>query len=101
MLAPLIDLFSIYGLLFLDPLRVLEFWITFTGIQLLLAWYAFRLDRESPWVLWAMPVQQFVYRQMMYLVVIESVQTAIQGSRLHWRPIDRRGEVEVEVTRPS
>ena len=75
--------------------------ITFTGIQLLLAWYAFRLDRESPWVLWAMPVQQFVYRQMMYLVVIESVQTAIQGSRLHWRPIDRRGEVEVEVTRPS
>jgi len=93
--APLIDLFSIYGLLFLDPLAILGFWITFTGLQLLLGWYAFRLDRESPRVLWAMPLQQFVYRQLMYLVVVESVLTALQGSRLHWRPIARRGEIEV------
>ena len=95
MLAPLIDIFSIYGLLFLDPLSVLGFWVVFTGLQLLLGWYAFKLDRESPRVLWAMPVQQFVYRQLMYLVVVESVLTAIQGTRLHWRPIARRGEVEV------
>ena len=94
--APLIDLFSIYGLLFLDPWTVLGFWITFTGLQLLLGWYAFRLDHESPRVLWAMPLQQFVYRQLMYLVVVESVLTAIQGSRLHWRPIARRGEIEVK-----
>jgi hypothetical protein len=94
--APLIDLFSIYGLLFLDPWAVLGFWICFTGLQLLLGWYAFRLDRESPRVLWAMPLQQFVYRQLMYLVVVESVLTAIQGSRLHWRPIARRGEIEVK-----
>jgi cellulose synthase/poly-beta-1,6-N-acetylglucosamine synthase-like glycosyltransferase/peptidoglycan/xylan/chitin deacetylase (PgdA/CDA1 family) len=93
--APLIDLFSIYGLLFLDPLAILGFWVTFTALQLLLGWYAFRLDRESPRVLWAMPLQQFVYRQLMYLVVVESVLTAIQGSRLHWRPIARRGEIEV------
>jgi cellulose synthase/poly-beta-1,6-N-acetylglucosamine synthase-like glycosyltransferase/peptidoglycan/xylan/chitin deacetylase (PgdA/CDA1 family) len=99
MLAPLIDLFSIYGLLFLNPLHVLAFWVVFTGLQLMIGWYAFRLDGESPRVLWAMPVQQFVYRQMMYLVVVESVLRAIQGSRLHWRPITRRGEVE--VTRPS
>jgi cellulose synthase/poly-beta-1,6-N-acetylglucosamine synthase-like glycosyltransferase len=94
--APLIDLFSIYGLLFLDPWAVLGFWVCFTGLQLLLGWYAFRLDRESPRVLWAMPLQQFVYRQLMYLVVVESVLTAIQGSRLHWRPIARRGEIEVK-----
>ena len=34
--APLIDLFSIYGILFLDPWTILGFWITFTGLQLLL-----------------------------------------------------------------
>jgi cellulose synthase/poly-beta-1,6-N-acetylglucosamine synthase-like glycosyltransferase/peptidoglycan/xylan/chitin deacetylase (PgdA/CDA1 family) len=94
--APLIDLFSIYGILFLNPLAILGFWVAFTSLQLLLGWYAFRLDRESPWVLWAMPLQQFVYRQLMYLVVIESALTAIQGSRLHWRPIARRGEIEVK-----
>ena len=75
---------------------MLGFWVGFTGLQLLLGWYAFRLDRESPRVLWAMPLQQFVYRQLMYLVVIESVLTAIQGTRLHWRPIARRGEIEVD-----
>jgi cellulose synthase/poly-beta-1,6-N-acetylglucosamine synthase-like glycosyltransferase/peptidoglycan/xylan/chitin deacetylase (PgdA/CDA1 family) len=95
LLAPLIDLFSIYGFIFLNPVGVLAFWAVFTTLQLALGWYAFRLDRESPWVLWAMPLQQFVYRQLMYLVVIESVQTALRGSRLHWRPIARRGEIEV------
>ena len=94
--APLIDLFSIYGIVFLNPWAVLGFWCVFTSLQLLLGWYAFRLDGESPRVLWAMPLQQFVYRQLMYLVVVESVLTAIQGSRLHWRPIARRGEIEVE-----
>jgi cellulose synthase/poly-beta-1,6-N-acetylglucosamine synthase-like glycosyltransferase len=94
--APLIDLFSIYGIVFLDPWAVLGFWCVFTSLQLLLGWYAFRLDGESPRVLWAMPLQQFVYRQLMYLVVVESVLTAIQGSRLHWRPIARRGEIEVK-----
>jgi cellulose synthase/poly-beta-1,6-N-acetylglucosamine synthase-like glycosyltransferase/peptidoglycan/xylan/chitin deacetylase (PgdA/CDA1 family) len=94
--APLIDLFSIYGIVFLNPWAVLGFWCVFTSLQLLLGWYAFRLDRESPRVLWAMPLQQLVYRQLMYLVVVESVLTALQGSRLHWRPIARSGEVEVE-----
>jgi cellulose synthase/poly-beta-1,6-N-acetylglucosamine synthase-like glycosyltransferase/peptidoglycan/xylan/chitin deacetylase (PgdA/CDA1 family) len=95
-LAPLIDLFSIYGLIFLNTLAVLAFWATFTLLQLVLGWFAFRLDRESPRVLWAMPVQQFVYRQLMYLVVVESVLTAIAGTRLYWRPIARRGEIEVK-----
>jgi cellulose synthase/poly-beta-1,6-N-acetylglucosamine synthase-like glycosyltransferase/peptidoglycan/xylan/chitin deacetylase (PgdA/CDA1 family) len=94
--APLIDLFSLYGIVFLDPWVVLGFWCVFTSLQLLLGWYAFRLDRESPRVLWAMPLQQLVYRQLMYLVVVESVLTALQGSRLDWRPIARRGEIEVK-----
>jgi cellulose synthase/poly-beta-1,6-N-acetylglucosamine synthase-like glycosyltransferase/peptidoglycan/xylan/chitin deacetylase (PgdA/CDA1 family) len=95
LLAPLIDLFSLYGLLFLDVREVLAFWVVFTGFQLALGWYAFRLDRESPRVLWSMPLQQFVYRQLMYLVVIESILTAIRGTPLHWRPMSRSGEVEV------
>jgi cellulose synthase/poly-beta-1,6-N-acetylglucosamine synthase-like glycosyltransferase/peptidoglycan/xylan/chitin deacetylase (PgdA/CDA1 family) len=95
LLAPLIDLFSLYGLLFLDAGAVLAFWLAFTGLQLAIGWYAFRLDRESPRVLWAMPLQQFVYRQLMYLVVIESVLSAIRGTHLHWRASPRSGEVEV------
>jgi len=95
LLAPLIDLFSVYGLVFLGAETVGAFWLVFTFLQLALGWYAFRLDRESPRVLWSMPLQQFVYRQLMYLVVIESVLTALRGTPLHWRPISRTGEVEV------
>jgi hypothetical protein len=64
-------------------------------LQVFLGWYAFLLDRESPRVLWAMPLQQFVYRQLMYLVVVESVLSALRGARLRWRPIARSGAIEV------
>jgi cellulose synthase/poly-beta-1,6-N-acetylglucosamine synthase-like glycosyltransferase/peptidoglycan/xylan/chitin deacetylase (PgdA/CDA1 family) len=95
LLAPLIDLFAIYGIVFLDPLPVIGYWLGFNAIQLLLGRYAFRLDRESPRPLWAMPLQQFVYRQLMYLVAIESVISALVGNRIRWQPMERTGDVEV------
>jgi cellulose synthase/poly-beta-1,6-N-acetylglucosamine synthase-like glycosyltransferase/peptidoglycan/xylan/chitin deacetylase (PgdA/CDA1 family) len=95
LLAPLIDVFSVYGLVFLDAAAVASFWLAFIALQAALGWYAFRLDRESPRVLWSMPLQQFVYRQLMYLVVIESVLSAIRGTHLHWRPSQRSGEIEL------
>jgi hypothetical protein len=95
LLAPLIDLFSIYGLLFIGARWVGAYWATFLALQLALGWYAFRLDRESPWPLVAMPFQPLVYRQLMYLVVVESVLSALRGTRQPWRPSDRTGEVEV------
>jgi cellulose synthase/poly-beta-1,6-N-acetylglucosamine synthase-like glycosyltransferase/peptidoglycan/xylan/chitin deacetylase (PgdA/CDA1 family) len=99
LLAPLIDVFSLYGLVFLGTGWVAAYWAAFTALQLVLGGYAFRLDRESRWPLVAMPLQQFVYRQLMYLVVVESVIAALCGTRLRWRRTARRGEVEVEVAR--
>jgi cellulose synthase/poly-beta-1,6-N-acetylglucosamine synthase-like glycosyltransferase len=97
LLAPLIDLFALYGIVFLDPVPVLAYWGGFNVLNLLLALYAFRLDRESPKPLWALPLQQFVYRQLMYLVVIESVISALLGTRIKWQNIERTGDVEVPV----
>ena len=42
-------------------------------------------------------VQQFVYRQLMYLVIIESTVSALVGARAHWRHLIRTGDVEVET----
>jgi cellulose synthase/poly-beta-1,6-N-acetylglucosamine synthase-like glycosyltransferase len=95
LLAPLIDLFSIYGLVFLGARWVGAYWAAFLALQLALGWYAFRLDRESPWSLVAMPLQQLVYRQLMYLVVVESVLSALRGTPQPWRPSHRTGDVEV------
>ena len=95
LLAPLIDLFSLYALVFLGARWVAAYWAGFLALQLALGWYAFRIDRESPWSLAAMPFQQFVYRQLMYLVVVESVLTALRGTHFRWRPSDRTGDVEI------
>jgi cellulose synthase/poly-beta-1,6-N-acetylglucosamine synthase-like glycosyltransferase/peptidoglycan/xylan/chitin deacetylase (PgdA/CDA1 family) len=94
-IAPLIDLFALYGLIFENPLKTTLFWLGFNVLQLAIAFYGFRLDRESPKVLWAMPLQQFVYRQLMYLVIIESTISALIGVRAHWQHIPRTGDVEV------
>jgi len=38
-----------------------------------------------------MPLQQVLYRQMMYLVTIQSVITALLGTRHRWQAINRTG----------
>ena len=91
LLAPAVDVFAVYGLLFQDPLRTAAVWLGFQTLDLLVALYAFRLDGESPRVLWALPVTQFCYRQMMYAVVFQSVATAVAGIRLRWHRMDRYG----------
>jgi hypothetical protein len=55
--------------------------------------YAFRMDGERPGPLWSLPPQQFAYRRLMYLVVIQSVSTAVSGSRLRWRRVERNGSL--------
>lgn len=91
LLAPAVDLYAVYGLLFLDPWRTLAVWAGFQLLDLLVARYAFALDAESPRPLWALPVTQFCYRQLMYAVVIQSLATALTGVRLPWQRIDRYG----------
>jgi len=91
--APLIDIFALYGLLFTDPVRVTIYWLGFNALQLAIAAFAFRIDREPLRVLWAVPLQQFVYRQLMYLVIIESTISALVGVRSGWKNIERTGEI--------
>ncbi|MGI5133596.1 MULTISPECIES: bifunctional polysaccharide deacetylase/glycosyltransferase family 2 protein [unclassified Streptomyces] len=94
LLAPVVDIFAVYGLVFLDPVRIIGLWLAFLLLQLLMGLYAFRLDGERPGPLWSLPLQQFVYRQLMYLVVIQSVFTAVSGSRLRWQRMERYGSLQ-------
>ncbi|MER7768751.1 bifunctional polysaccharide deacetylase/glycosyltransferase family 2 protein [Kitasatospora sp. NPDC096140] len=95
LLAPVVDVFALYGLVFLDPARIIGLWAAFLLVQMLMGAYAFRLDKERLGPLWSLPLQQFVYRQLMYLVVIQSVFTALAGSRLRWQRMQRYGTLRV------
>ncbi|GGJ72067.1 bifunctional polysaccharide deacetylase/glycosyltransferase family 2 protein [Streptomyces brasiliensis] len=97
LLAPVVDIFALYGLVFLDPVRIIGLWLAFLLLQLLMGLYAFHLDGERPGPLWSLPLQQFVYRQLMYLVVIQSVFTAVSGSRLRWQRMERYGSLQAPV----
>jgi cellulose synthase/poly-beta-1,6-N-acetylglucosamine synthase-like glycosyltransferase/peptidoglycan/xylan/chitin deacetylase (PgdA/CDA1 family) len=92
LLAPLVDVFLVYGLLFLDPVQTVAAWATVLGVQLLGAVFAFRMERESLRPLWLLPLQQLVYRQLMYAVLVQAVLSALAGVRLRWQKLRRIGD---------
>ncbi|MER5469594.1 bifunctional polysaccharide deacetylase/glycosyltransferase family 2 protein [Streptomyces sp. NPDC002685] len=91
--APLIDVFTLYSMIFVDFQAALLAWLAVLAVQLICAAYAFRLDREKYRYLAMLPLQQLAYRQMMYLVLIHSCVTALTGGRLRWQKLKRTGEV--------
>ena len=91
LLAPVIDLFALYGILFQNPMESAGVWLAYLGIQVVCAGYALRLDGERMRTLWTLPFQLFAYRQLMYLVVIQSVVALLLGARLKWHRIQRSG----------
>jgi cellulose synthase/poly-beta-1,6-N-acetylglucosamine synthase-like glycosyltransferase/peptidoglycan/xylan/chitin deacetylase (PgdA/CDA1 family) len=91
LVAPIVDVAMIYGLIFLNPVTVTAFWLGFTVLQTLTCGYALRLDHERVRTLWALPLQLVVYRQLLYLVTVQSVITALLGTRQRWQPLRRAG----------
>ncbi|MEV7889479.1 glycosyltransferase [Streptomyces sp. NPDC002817] len=94
LLAPLIDVFLIYGLVFGPTQKTVVAWLGVLAIQLVCAAYAFRLDRERMTHLISLPLQQILYRQLMYVVLLQSWITALTGGRLRWQKLRRTGVVE-------
>ncbi|MCM2575812.1 bifunctional polysaccharide deacetylase/glycosyltransferase family 2 protein [Streptomyces sp. MTZ3.1] len=93
LLSPLIDLFLVYGLVFGPAGRTAVAWLGMLAVQALCAGYAFRLDGERMAPLLALPLQQILYRQLMYVVLLQSWITALSGGRLRWQKLRRTGTV--------
>jgi cellulose synthase/poly-beta-1,6-N-acetylglucosamine synthase-like glycosyltransferase/peptidoglycan/xylan/chitin deacetylase (PgdA/CDA1 family) len=97
--APAVDMYALYGLLFLPIGQVAAVWFGLALVQMATCAYALRLDRESLRPLWVLPLQQVVYRQVMYLVVVQSAVTALTGIRLRWHRLARSGAASEALTR--
>jgi hypothetical protein len=67
-------------------------WCGFVAVQGLTAAIALRLDGERYGPLWTLPLQQVVYRQLMYLVVVQSTVAALVGNRQRWQRMVRTGD---------
>lgn len=77
-----------------DILRPLLYWAAFILLDLSAGVLGMALERKAPWadLAW-LPAQRFGYRQLMYYVVLKSVASAIQGARVGWGRLERRGTV--------
>ncbi|QNE79377.1 glycosyltransferase [Streptomyces finlayi] len=93
LLAPLIDVFLLYGLVFGPTGKTVAAWFGVLVVQAVCAAYAFRLDRERMVHLISLPLQQILYRQLMYVVLLQSWITALTGGRLRWQKLRRTGVV--------
>jgi cellulose synthase/poly-beta-1,6-N-acetylglucosamine synthase-like glycosyltransferase/peptidoglycan/xylan/chitin deacetylase (PgdA/CDA1 family)/spore germination protein YaaH len=79
-----------------DVLRMGIYWIGFTTVDLLCGWIAYRLDvREKRFPALLLLTQRFVYRQLMYGVVIRAVGAATAGLGIGWGKLERTGRVSV------
>ena len=77
-----------------DVLRMGLYWAAFTMIDLVCGWTAYRLDvREKRFPPLLLLSQRFVYRQLMYGVVIRAVGAAMQGLGIGWGKLERTGRV--------
>ncbi|WLQ42796.1 bifunctional polysaccharide deacetylase/glycosyltransferase family 2 protein [Streptomyces laculatispora] len=101
LLAPLIDVFLLYGLVFGPTQKTVAAWLGVLAVQAVCAAYAFRLDRERMTYLISLPLQQILYRQLMYVVLLQSWITALTGGRLRWQKLRRTGAVEAPGSMPS
>ena len=77
-----------------DVLRMGLYWIGFTAVDLACGFAAYRLDRrEKRFPALLLLAQRFVYRQLMYGVVIRAVNAAATGLGIGWGKLERTGRV--------
>lgn len=78
-----------------DVLRMGLYWLAFCAIDVLCGAVAYRLEpRERRYPALLLVAQRFVYRQIMYGVVIRATATAILGPWVGWGKLERSGRVQ-------
>ena len=111
-IAPVVDLTIIWSIVysrFIAPSTshqnswmLLCYWAVFSAVEVAGAALAFRLDKEDKKLLVWLLLQRFVYRQLMYYVIVKSLIFAVRGSLVGWGKLERKGTVQqpVEAARP-
>ena len=77
-----------------DILTMGLYWIVFTGVDIACGAVAYWLDpRERRYPAHLLVAQRFLYRQLMYGIVLNAVSAALRGPRVGWGKLERSGRV--------
>ncbi len=112
-LSPLADLMFVWSLVSIAQTRYahgatyaltsLEQVLTYYAVFLLADWLgamiAFLMEPgEDKALTWLIFIQRFVYRQLMYWVVVRSFKAAVQGRVVGWGKLERKATVSLPVS---
>ena len=100
-LAPLADLLLVLslilsglGIIVADPIHIIVYYLIFSLIDVAGAALAFAFEKENfTKLIWMIP-QRLVYRQLMYYILLKSIQKAIKGELQSWGVLNRTGNVK-------
>ncbi len=77
-----------------DVLMMAVYWLVFTAIDIACGGVAYWLDpREKTYPAHLLVAQRFIYRQLMYWVVIRAVVAALRGPTVGWGKLERTGRI--------
>ena len=103
-IAPVVDLTIVWSLIYSHCIApntshqnasmLIGYWALFSAVEVLGAYVAFRLDKEDKKLLVWLLLQRFVYRQLMYYVIVKSLVFAVRGSLVGWGKLERKGTVQ-------
>ncbi len=77
-----------------DVLRMLTYWLVFVAVDVTAGWIAYRMDpARQRFPALRLVAQRFVYRQLMYGIVLRAVSAALRGRLVGWGKLERSGSV--------
>ena len=96
-ISPFMDIAMIYSLFNGSYVQFGQFYLAMFALEFTAALIALRMERGNlrllPWVFF----QRFLYRQLMYYVVLRALWSALRGSAVGWNKFERTGTARVET----
>ena len=96
LVSPLADLFMIFALVNGNAADVVAYYLVFLFVDAMGACLAFWFEGEGFARLVLLLPQRFIYRQLMYWVLVKAVLKALQGELAQWGVLRRTGRVAVK-----
>ena len=95
-ISPFMDVAMVFSIASGNFPLFLGYFSAFSALEFAGAIIALRMDKGDmrllPWLL----LQRFVYRQLMYYVILKSIVAAIRGSAIGWNKLERTGTAQIE-----
>jgi poly-beta-1,6 N-acetyl-D-glucosamine synthase len=94
--SPLADLMMVIGLFSGKPWRIVAYYVVFVLVDFIVGIIAFWMEKEDYKKLWYIIPQRFIWRQLMYYILIKAVRRALKGELSGWGVVKRTGNVKIQ-----